>query len=118
MAENQEVPAGMKRALEILTSVLQAANGDYLEKSMLIVPDVEADSDETQKRDALTKLLETLASDDPGLSLSDENIADVKAFFEKLYGGQVKFRQDTRTSATSCLTTRIASSTRRTSHTP
>lgn len=92
MAENQEVPAGMKRALEILTSVLQAANGDYLEKSMLIVPDVEADSDETQKRDALTKLLETLASDDPGLSLSDENIADVKAFFEKLYGGQVKFR--------------------------
>ena len=59
MAENQEVPAGMKRALEILTSVLQAANGDYLEKSMLIVPDVEADSDETQKRDALTKLLET-----------------------------------------------------------
>lgn len=55
MAENQEVPAGMKRALEILTSVLQAANGDYLEKSMLIVPDVEADSDETQKRDALTK---------------------------------------------------------------
>ena len=93
MAENQEVPAGMKRALEILTSVLQAANGDYLEKSMLIVPDVEADSDETQKRDALTKLLETLASDDPGLSLSDENIADVKAFFEKLYGGQVKFRQ-------------------------
>lgn len=45
MAENQEVPAGMKRALEILTSVLQAANGDYLEKSMLIVPDVEADSD-------------------------------------------------------------------------
>lgn len=54
MAENQEVPAGMKRALEILTSVLQAANGDYLEKSMLIVPDVEADSDETQKRDALT----------------------------------------------------------------
>lgn len=92
MAENQEVPAGMKRALEILTSVLQAANGDYLEKSMLIVPDVEADSDETQKRDALTKLLETLASDDPGLSLSDENIADVKVFFEKLYGGQVKFR--------------------------
>ena len=46
MAENQEVPAGMKRALEILTSVLQAANGDYLEKSMLIVPDVEADSDD------------------------------------------------------------------------
>lgn len=92
MAENQEVPAGMKKALEILTSVLQAASGDYLEKSALVVPDVEADSDEAQKRDALTKLLETLASGDPGLSLSDGDITDVKIFFEKLYGGPVKFR--------------------------
>lgn len=92
MAENQEEPAGAVKAAEILLSVFQAVNDSYLKKSTLVVPDVEVDSEEAQKRKALTELLRILASGDPGLSLSNGDITEAKAFFEKLYGGQEKFR--------------------------
>lgn len=63
-----------------------------LTKPPLEVPEISDSSDDAEKRKALRRMLDSLASADDKAALSEDDILKASAFFAKLYGGEEPYR--------------------------
>lgn len=69
-----------------------ASRLERLTKPPLAIPNISADSDDAEKRDALRQMLSTLASAKREAALSEEDINRAVCFFATLYGGDDPYR--------------------------
>lgn len=83
-----------KKALESFGDVLEllSRTSPKLTKTPLEVPEISESDDDSRKRDALSRMLESLAGSDSSSTLSSDDIERASDFFIKLYGGKERYR--------------------------
>ena len=69
-----------------------AERAERLAKPPLKVPEISAQSDDAEKRGALRRMLDSLASADDRAALSADDILRAAGFFARLYGGEEPYR--------------------------
>lgn len=69
-----------------------AERAERLAKPPLKVPEISEQSDDAEKRGALRRMLDSLASADDRAALSADDILRAAGFFARLYGGEEPYR--------------------------
>lgn len=85
--EYSQAVANFTSALTLFTERIEG-----LTKPPLEVPQINEQSDDSEKRDALRRMLNSLASTDDKAVLSGDDILKTANFFAKLYGGDEPYR--------------------------
>lgn len=85
--EYSQAVANFTSALTLFTERIEG-----LTKPPLEVPQINEQSDDSEKRDALRRMLNPLASTDDKAVLSGDDILKTANFFAKLYGGDEPYR--------------------------